>query len=192
MGAAVGKVAPAKALESAPFSLTDAVASAVPAAPVPPASSPGRALLVVSMPESRDTSRGVEIETTVTVSNEGDQAAILLWRPETVRFTVSGPLGSSTCGTTAIVASPIRELYSTLGVKGRTSMSLLVTAKCPADTFDEPGVFRVTGILDTSQASARPIGLKTWDGEIAAKAPMLLRVRSQRRPGTSQARPALD
>ncbi len=192
VGAAVGKVAPAKALESAPFSLTDAVASAVPAAPVPPASSPGRALLVVSMPESRDTSRGVEIETTVTVSNEGDQAAILLWRPETVRFTVSGPLGSSTCGTTAIVASPIRELYSTLGVKGRTSMSLLVTAKCPADTFDEPGVFRVTGILDTSQASARPIGLKTWDGEIAAKAPMLLRVRSQRRPGTSQARPALD
>ena len=192
VGAAVGKVAPAKALEGAPFTLTDAVASAVPGAPPPQVSSPGRAVLVVAMPESRDASRGIEIETTVTVSNEGDQAAVFLWRPETVRFTVSGPLGSSTCGTTAIIDSPIRELYSTLGVKGRASMSLLVTAKCPVDTFDEPGVFRVTAILDTSEASARVVGLKTWDGEATAKVPMLLRVRSQRRPGTPPTRPTLD
>jgi hypothetical protein len=192
VGAAVGKLAPVKALEGTTVTLTDAVASAVPAAPAPEASSPGRAVLTVSMPESRDASRGVEIETTVTVTNDGDQAATFLWRPETVRFNVSGPLGSSTCGTTAVVGSPIRELYSTLGVKGRTSMALLVTAKCPVDTFDEPGVFRVTAILDTSQASARPVGLKTWDGEATAKVPMLLRVRSPRRPGTPQTRPTLD
>lgn len=193
VGAAIGKVAPAKDLESAPFTLTDTMSSAVPAAPAPAPSSPGRAVLNVSMPESRDASRGTEIETTVTVTNDGDQAAILLWRPETVRFTVAGPFGSSTCGTTAIIDSPIRELYSTLGPKGRSSMALLVTAKCPVDTFDEPGVFRVTAVLDTSQASARPVGLKTWDGESTAKVPMLLRVRSPRRPGSSaQTRPTLD
>jgi hypothetical protein len=105
---------------------------------------------------------------------------------------VSGPLGTSTCGTSAFVGSPIRELYSTIGPKGRASMSLLITAKCPADTFDEPGIFRVTAILDTSNASARTIGLKTWDGEATAKVPMLLRVRAQRRPGTSATRPTLD
>ena len=108
-----------------------------------------------------------------------------------MRFNVAGPLGSSTCGTTAAIDSPIRELYSTLGPKGRSSMALLVTAKCPVDTFDEPGVFRVTAILDTSQASARPVGLKTWDGEATAAVPMLLRVRSLRRPG-STTRPTLD
>ena len=192
VGAAVGKVAPAKELESAPFALTDAIAAAVPAAPGVEPGSPGRAVLRVSMPESRDASRGVEIETTVTVTNDGDQAAIFLWRPETVRFAVSGPLGSSTCGTTAVIESPIRELYSTLGAKARASMALLVTAKCPVDTFDEPGIFRVTATLDTTQASARPVGLKSWDGEATAKVPMLLRVRSPRRPGTNPTRPALD
>ncbi|HSO31213.1 MAG TPA: hypothetical protein VLT33_01820 [Labilithrix sp.] len=192
VGAAVGKVSPVKELEAAPFVLADAVAGAVPvAAPAEP-SSPGRALLNISMPESRDAARGIEIETTVTVTNDGDQAAILLWRPETVRFSVSGPLGTTTCGTSAFVGSPIRELYSTIGAKGRASMSLLVTAKCPADTFDEPGIFRVTAILDTSNASARTIGLKTWDGEATAKVPMLLRVRAQRRPATSPTRPSLD
>ncbi len=191
VGAAVGKVAPSKDLESAPFTLTDTLAFAVPSAPAAAPSSPGRAVLNVSMPESRDVSRGIEIETTVTVANDGDQAAIFLWRPETVRFNVAGPLGSSTCGTTAAIDSPIRELYSTLGPKGRSSMALLVTAKCPVDTFDEPGVFRVTAILDTSQASARPVGLKTWDGEATAAVPMLLRVRSLRRPG-STTRPTLD
>lgn len=191
VGAAVGKIAPAKALESAPFTIGEAVAGG-PVAGGSREVAPGRASLSVSMPDVRDVARGVEIETTVTVVNDGDKAALLLFRPETVRFSVSGPRGSNACGTAAVVGSPIRELYSTIGVKGRASLPLLLTAKCPFDTFDEPGVFRVTAILDTSNASARSIGLKTWDGEATAKVPMLLRVRSPRRPSTSTPRPSLD
>jgi hypothetical protein len=191
VGAAVGQFAPAKALESAPFALTDAVAG-VPTPPAPAAAGPGRAVLVVSMPETRDVSRGIEIESTVTVANDGDQSAILLFRPESVRFSVAGPQGSYSCGTPPVIESPIRELYSTIGVKGRASMSLLLTGKCPADTFDEPGIYRVTAILDTSNASARSIGLKTWDGIATAGTPMLLRVRAPRRPAASTTRPALD
>jgi len=191
VGAAVGTIAPAKALEGAPFALVETHASSTAAAGSGDVT-PGRASLNLSMPEARDVARGVEIETTVTVVNDGDKAAILLFRPETVRFSVSGPRGSSTCGAAAIVGSPIRELYSTIGAKGRASLSLLLTAKCPSDTFSEPGVFRVTAILDTSNASARSIGLKTWDGEATAKAPMLVRVRNPRRPSTTTPRPTLD
>jgi hypothetical protein len=191
VGAALGKIAPTKELEGTPFALGETVASNLAAAPAEP-SAPGRAVLNVSMPESRDVGRGIEIETTVTVANDGDQAAILLFRPETIRFSVSGPQGSYACGTAHVVASPIRELYSTIGVKGRASLSLLLTAKCPVDTFDEPGVFRVVAILDTSNASARSIGLKTWDGAATAANPMLLRVRASRRPSTSTSRPTLD
>jgi hypothetical protein len=184
-------VAPVKELEGASFTLTETLGAPA-TAPLPPdPGGPGRAVLVVSMPEARDVSRGVEIETTVTVVNEGDKAALLLFRPETIRFSVSGPQGSYACGTAALVSSPIRELYSTIGVKGRASMSLLLTAKCPVDTFDEPGIFRVTAILDTSNASARSIGLKTWDGDATARTPMLLRVRASRRPSATT-RPALD
>jgi hypothetical protein len=79
----------------------------------------------------------------------------------------------------------------TLAPKGRASISLLVTAVCPAGTFDEPGAYRVFPRLDTRTASGRPIGLRTWDDEAEGATPTLLRVRSPRRP-TLPARPSLD
>ena len=144
------------------------------------------------MPETMDVARGFEIAATVTVVNEGDKAAALLFRPETLRFAVSGPQGSVACGTTRYIESPIRELYSTIAPKGRASLTLLLTSRCQFDTFDEPGIYRVTAVLDTSGASARTIGLKTWDGEATARSPMLLRIRTPRRPRTSSTRPVLD
>jgi hypothetical protein len=202
VGAAIGKVAPAKALAAAPFTLTESVAPSAPAATASgttapgatalPPLPPGSASLVVSMPDALDVARGNEISSTVTVANEGDKAAVFLLRAEMFRFSVAGPAGSVACGTTRAVDAPIRELYSTIAPKGRASIGVLVNALCPSDTFDEPGVYRVTPTLDTSEASGRPIGLKTWDGEAKARSPMLLRVRSLRRPPTSTTRPALD
>ena len=192
VGAAVGKLTTAKELISAPFVLTENVAFAVPAPAADAAPSPpGRPALRVSMPESRDIARGNEIETSITATNEGDQAALLLFRSETVRFTIAGPQGSQSCGGGLIVESPIRELYGSIGVKGRASLALLLDRVCPVDTFDDPGIYRVTATLDTSLASGRSIGLKTWDGESTAKSPMLLRVRLPRRPSPPK-RPTLD
>ena len=204
VGAAVGKVAPAKELVAAPFTLTESLAPATApataastpastpgATPLPPLP-PGSASLVVSMPDSLDVARGNEISSTVTVVNEGDKAAVLLFRAEMFRFSVAGPAGSVACGTTRAVDAPIRELYSTIAPKGRASLGVLVNALCPSDTFDEPGVYRLTPTLDTSEASGRTISLKTWDGATKARAPMLLRVRSSRRPPAFTTRPALD
>ena len=201
VGAAVGKLAPAKELVGAPVTLSETVPGSTPR-PSPSAAADGGAALpplpsasgslVVSMPDSLDIGRGNEISTTVTVANEGDKPAVLLFRSDMLRFNVAGPAGSIACGTTRAVDAPIRELYSTIGTKARASLGVLVSAVCPADTFDEPGVYRVTAVLDTSAASARSIGLKTWDGEAQARSPMLLRVRSPRRPPTSTTRPALD
>ena len=199
VGAAVGKIAPAKELVSTPVTLTENVAGATPSAAGASAPSgalpplpPGSASLVVTMPEALDVARGAEISTTVTVANEGDKAAVLLFRSDMLRFNVAGPAGSVACGTPREVDAPIRELYSTIAPKARSSLSVLVTAVCPADTFDEPGVYRVTAVLDTSQASGRSIGLKTWDGTAEARTPMLLRVRTPRRAPTSTTRAALD
>ncbi|MBS2020293.1 MAG: hypothetical protein JST00_45960 [Deltaproteobacteria bacterium] len=189
VGAAVGKLAPAKAIESAPFTLSEdvKVADATPATGEG-ASTPG---VEVTTSETLDVSRGSEITVTVTVTNTSDHAVTTLFRPEMLRFSVSGPAGTVRCGSTRTVASPIRELFGTLGVKGKTSISVLVTSLCGFDTFDEAGLYRVTATFDSSGASGQSIRLKTWDGEATAKRPLLLRVRTPKRPRTTS-RPSLD
>lgn len=186
VGAAVGKVAPVKELEAAPFTLSENAIAA------PAASTETSDSISVSLPAALDVYRGREIGTTVTVVNEGDAPVTLLLRPETIRFKVTGPAGPVSCGSTPPIASPIRELYSRLGAKRRASLSLLLTTMCPADTFDEPGIYRVTPELDTTNASARSIGLSTWDGTATGKSPMLLRVRTARRLPETPTRPTLD
>ena len=197
VGAALGKIASAKELLAAPVTLTENAKPALSASTATSADSPSSGLagsgsMAVSMADAVDVARGAEISAAVTIANEGDKPVMLLFRAETLRFAVSGPAGSVSCGATRPVGSPIRELYSTLGVKGRASITILITSMCPADTFDRPGVYRVTPVLDTSGASGRSIGLKTWDGAVAGPGPMLLRVRSPRRPSQPSVRPALD
>lgn len=187
VGAAVGKVTSVKALEAAPFTLADNVGSP-PALPAPS----GSETFAVTMADTLDVARGNEVATVVTIANQTDKPVTLLFRPEMLRFSVAGPAGSVACGSQRVVGSPLRELYSTVGVKGRASTSLLLTAVCPRDTFDGSGIYRVTPVLDTSGASGRAVGLKTFDGTITGSAPLLLRVRSPRRAPNSTTRPSLD
>jgi hypothetical protein len=186
VGAAIGQLTPLKELEAVPVTLGEAVkvAAGTGAEGTAPA-------LTLTLPDALDASRGVELGTTVTVANSSERAVTLLLRPDTLAFTVSGPAGSVSCGTPKQVASPIRESFTTLGPKGRSQVSLLLTAVCPSGTFDEPGAYRVFPRIDTRTASGRPIGLKTWDDEASGRTPMLLRIRTPRRP-TVATKPALD
>lgn len=192
VGAAVGKIGPAKFIESDTFALTETVSVTPPASAAPPASpdetSPGMSL---TTSEALDASRGVELATTVTLHNNGDRPVTLLFRPDMLLFTVSSPAGNVSCGYPRQVGSPIRELFTTVGVKGRADTSVLVTAVCPAGTFDEPGIYRVFPRIDTTGASGRALGLKTWEGQAAAKVPLLLRVRTAKKAAVPT-RPSLD
>lgn len=188
VGAAVGKLAPAKTVEAAPFTLGDAPAPAAAAS----ASDDASEAVTLTVPETSDAARGFELGTVVSLRNTGERAITLLYRPELVQLRVSGPSGDVACGHRKDVASPIRELFSTVAPKGRLDLGVLITAVCPAGTFDEPGVYRITPRLDTSGASGAPLGIRSWDGVATAKTPMLLRVRNRRRPLATPARPALD
>lgn len=202
VGAAVGQLSPVKELEGAAVTLTEDVAVAPPpaAGAIAPAASDADAGaeapkeerdLVLSVPAAVDVARGSEIGTTVTLTNTGERAATLLFRPQTLMFKVTGPGGSVTCGSRAEVEAPIRELFVRLGPKGRAQLPVLLTSVCPSGTFDDPGVYRVLPRLDTTGASGRPLGMKTWDGETEAKEPLLVRVRSPRKPA-APTRPSLD
>jgi hypothetical protein len=190
VGAAIGVFGPAKTVESNAFTLSDTV-PAVPSSTSSSNETPASSSLSLSMPEALDIGRGSEIQTTITATNESDRSITLLFRPEVVAFRVTGPGGSITCGSPRSVDAPIRELFSTIAAKARASQALLLTAMCPADTFDDPGVYRVFPLLDTRGASGRTIGLRTWDAKAEGTKPMLLRVRSERRPQPPP-RPSLD
>ncbi len=204
IGASDGKLAPSKLLEATAFTLTDEqrpLAGPPPPASGPPGTSPEgtpaeeqekASGLVLTSSSAVDVARGVELPVTVTLGNEGSRAHVLSFRPELIRFRVSGPAGTVSCGSTVERASPIKELFATLGPRGRASQTVLLTAQCPPDTFDKPGLYRATAILDTSLASGRSIGLRTFDGVVTAATPTLVRVRTPRRTGTTPPRPALD
>jgi hypothetical protein len=196
VGAAIGKVGPAKALESDTFTLTDAVPLAPNAGTTKAeggATGDGDSApkVYLTVPETADIYRGFEIGTVVSLHNQSDRAITLLNRPEMILFSVSSASGAVSCGYPKIVASPIRELFTTVGVKGRSDTGVLITAVCPAGTFDEPGLYRVTPRLDTTNASGRSLGLRTWDGVVPGRKPLLLRVRSPRKT-TVPPRPTLD
>ncbi len=199
VGAAVSKLTPAKRIEATPFTLSEAVTVSPPPAAAAAANASNAeengsetTRFSISLPETLDVARGADISTTVTVTNEGDRPVTILLRRKTVQFKVSGPAGSVACGTNTVIASPIRELFSTLGRRGRTQLSLLLTSVCPAGTFDEPGVYRVVPRLDTTGIAGRAIGMRMWAGATEGKRPLLLRVRNPRRPSAAGKRPALD
>ncbi|HEY8076248.1 MAG TPA: hypothetical protein VIF62_19115 [Labilithrix sp.] len=182
VGAAIGVDAPAKTIESAPFALAGAVPALPGGSTAAGEGEGGKNALVLSMPDAEDVARGAEIGATVTAANTSERAITLLFRSEVLEFRVTGPGGTITCGTPRSIDSPIRELFTTIPAKGRTSMTPLITSMCPPDTFDEPGVYRVFVKIDTTGASGREIGLRTWDGTAESTTPMLLRVRTARRP----------
>jgi hypothetical protein len=195
VGASVGQLAPTKLVEGAPFTLSEAnPASSVSGLPTTGgASADGQASAVtLSVPETLDASRAVERSTTVTLTNGEPTPITVLFRPDMLLFSVSGPNGSVSCGYPRQGAVPIRELFTTVGSKQKTQTTVLFSATCAAGTFDDAGIYRVWPRLDTTGVSGRSLRMRTWDGVAVGKAPLLLRVRTPRSARPSSARPSLD
>lgn len=151
---------------------------AAPEGPTSKPSEPTRAPLALTLPATLDASFGKDLSTTVTLANGGEASVTTFFRSNAIGFRVQGPGGTTTvCGTPRAVASPIPELFTTLKPRGRTSLAVLFTTVCPPETFARPGIHRVFAVLDTTQASGRSIGVRTWDGKIESAAPLVVRVR---------------
>lgn len=197
VGASVGKVKPQKEIVSDPITLKDAViAEAKPAAPPSDKSKdddtnmPPKASL--SLPATMDAAKGDELSTTVTFHNESDRPVTLMFRPDMVQFSLHGPQGSVSCGSPKSIASPIRELFVTVGAKSHTALGVLFTSTCAPGSFDDPGLYRIDARLDTRQASGRMINVRSWDSVATTTEPLLLRVRERRKGNGPGRRPQLD
>jgi hypothetical protein len=123
---------------------------------------------------------------TVTVRNDGIRSESVFVQPVTVGFDLSGPAGTRRC---SLGVSPVavRDLVTTLGAGGSTSVSVALDRICGPGSFDRAGVYRVAPVLDTRRV-APPMGLKLATGQWTGE-PSLVRVRSGKIPAPA---PQLD
>ena len=182
-------VAPAKEIASAPWTIAALAPTPTPT-PTPYSDETPDKLEVSSLPHE-DAERGVDVSVAVTVANRGTRAVTVLVRPETLAFDVQGPGGAVRCGGTRAVDAPIRELYTTLAPGTHTSVRLLLDDMCPDKTFDRAGLYVVRALLDTRRASARGLGVRTFDGVAVAPVTTQVRIRQARKPSLPP-RPALE
>jgi hypothetical protein len=136
--------------------------------------------LTLGVPARMDVARPLDVAIPVSLTNRGTRPVTLLFRPEVVAFEVSGPSGSTHCAWPVAAESPIRELFTTIRARQRSSIEVLLTDLCPDHIFDQPGLYVIRPRLDTSHASGAPIALRTFDGQVVGDPPLLLRVRAPR------------
>jgi hypothetical protein len=134
----------------------------------------------LSTPATLDLARGREVETTVTLHNDGEHPIAVWFRPDMIQVDVSSPSGTLVCATTEAARTPISELVIDVPSKGSTSTSVLLTALCPVGAFDAPGIYRIFPRLDTTKIPNGPTSLSLWRGVAKSKAPLLVRVRLPR------------
>jgi len=183
------EVAPVEGMESqlAPSKSITSAAIALPDEPTPiPATkdfAEGRpvahveTLLALDAQRSVDASSRNEIAVALTLVNNGHRAAIVRFRPETIAFEVLGPSGADHCGWSTLASAPTRDLFATLGPGGSTALTVMLSDYCPTRAFDRAGFYVVRASLDTRKASGAEIGLRTFDGQVIAAAPTLIRLR---------------
>jgi hypothetical protein len=210
-------VAGAGELVSAPFTIpADTIVTAdVPAQPVPPpvsssadpaaatppppasaASAPAPGVnvprqLVLELPARLDVERPADLGVTLHLTNEGSHPVTLLFRAEVVDFIATSAYGGTRCRWPNQSDTPIRELFTTVRPHQTLSAEVLLPELCGTQFFDTPGLYVVRGELDTRRASGASIGLSTFDGQVVAQAPMLVRVRSAK-DGRPRPRPTLE
>jgi hypothetical protein len=182
------EIAPRKSIDAPPIALPD---EPTPAAIPPAAPGSDTPRLSLRSPRAMDAESASQIEIPVTLRNEGGHSVVVRFRPEMLAFDVVGPAGAAHCTWPMLPAAAMRELFTTLPPGGTTSLSVLLTAYCAGNALDPAGLFVVRPRLDTRRGSGADIGLRTFDGEVVAAAPTVVRLhRSQTRDGL--VRPKLE
>jgi hypothetical protein len=172
------RVAPAKSIRSAPIALPDEpTPSLVPHRDEAAAGAATEAELALETGRSVDAASLSDIAVPVTLTNKGSRAVIVRFRPETLAFDVVGPQGAMHCAWPVMASSPSRDVFSTLGAGASASLTVILSAYCNAKALATPGLYVVRGSLDTRHASGAEIGIRSFDGQVIATSPTVVRLR---------------
>jgi hypothetical protein len=167
------RVASLKAITAPPVALPDEPT----AAPLPAMSQRTEPLFTLQTPRTIDAASPNDITIPVTLKNTGHRAAVVRFRPEMLGFDVLGPRGADHCAWPALPTAPTRDLFTTLGAGGDVGLTLVLTAYCPTRVFEQSGLYVVRATFDTRRASGAEIGIRSFDGQVIATAPTVVRLR---------------
>jgi hypothetical protein len=132
------------------------------------------------------------IEIPVTLRNEGGSPVIVRFRPEALRFDVVAPGGVEHCAWPTVPAAPLREMFVTLAPHASATLDVTLSSYCTGRGLDRPGLLVVRPQLDTRHASGASLGLRTFDGTLAATVPTLVRLHRGAAPAGPLLRPHLE
>ncbi len=161
-------VAAVKRLDSPPIGLPDAPTPAELPASQGSADNPDRPRLTLHGQEAAEAPSPSRVWITVTLRNDGKRPVTLRFRPESLRFDVSGPGGRDRCKWPTQPVAAMRDLFSTIQPGASQSATVGLDAYCPGHLFDQPGLLVVRPELDTRKASGADIALSTFDGRVVA------------------------
>lgn len=117
-----------------------------------------------------------DIEIGLTLRNEGSSAAVVRMRPEVLGFDVIGPAGAEHCAWPTMPAAAMREMFTTLAPKESETLVVTLDSYCTAHSLDQSGLIVVRPRLDSRKASGTPLGLRTFDGNLIATTPTIVRL----------------
>jgi hypothetical protein len=171
-------VAPLKSIGAPPIALPDE-----PTAWVAPGTHDGGPSdadppkLTLTGPASVDAATPNEISIPLTLHNEGRHAVVVRFRPETLDFDVLRDGSLETCAWPAVPAAALREMFTTLAPGAGEPLDVILSSYCTTGhSLDEPGLIVVWPKLDTRDASGATLGMRTFNGQIVAAAPTIVRL----------------
>jgi hypothetical protein len=142
-------------------------------------------------PASVDAGWQNDIEIPVTLRNDGDRAAIVRFRPEVLGFDIAGPNGVEHCVWPVMPAAALREMFTTVAPKASETLSVILGPYCTGNGLDQGGLIVVRPRLDTSHASGATVGLRSFEGQVIAMRPTIVRLHHGSASGPPQ-RPQLQ
>jgi hypothetical protein len=170
------EVAPLKSIASAPIALPDEPTAEAAPAPSAPGGDPYPPKLTLTGATAIDAESPNGLEIPVALHNQGTRTVIVRFRPETLAFEVVGSGGVESCSWPTQPSSAMRELFDTIPPRASASLQVLLTAYCTGHALDQAGLVVVRPRVDTRNASGASVGLRTFDGEVIATAPTLVRL----------------
>jgi hypothetical protein len=187
------ELAPLKSLEAPPIALPDE-----PTAWTVPAVAPQRDLgaddprLSLTGATSVDAVAPNDIGIPVALRNDGTHAAVVRFRPEVLSFDIVGPGGVDHCAWPTMPAEALREMFTTLAPKRSETLDVTLSSYCIGHGLDLGGLIVVRPRLDTSNASGAALGLRSFDGEVIAMTPTIVRLHRGSAPQGLLERPRLE
>lgn len=125
----------------------------------------------------------------IRAKNEGGRALAAVLRSRMLRFRVEGPMVSDnkTTGTTECVVDdrshgvPV-EMVRNYRPGDRLEIPFLLAEVCPRGTFDRPGLYRVTPVLQSAIEGEAVKDKDAFQGRVRALQPALARIGASRLP----------